>query len=532
MACQLSRPALAMRGRVRAVLPFGGRSLGCAVVIGSLLALAACAGLGRKSTAELDSLLQQGRSVEAAEALRAAKGDKPFLEWLVGKARAGYPLAQYELALRGMALEGGEQLTAEWYARARLALILDGAECRGSQSSMLFGLYLDSAYKRLDDFARTHQDLFATASQSALAADAKASSRPSAGWICDPEAKRSDGNLLAPSEASAARARERQRLEARTESLVQQQALAKAPVNPDGFKVIQPPSQISNSRIHFWMDDARLVVRARVGQEEQVWMWNVETGGIERVRRLEGAGDVCYYQGFVRYQRSAEGVTRLFEGPWGEEKEVWQAPITKGEPTFPPPHNHFSCRAYRKEELPLGATTPLLDGHGYLGYSPPNSNPYDNTRKFSILDLDGVELRQLSFPYRATDWPPRFVPFANAYVFVNRQWSRDNPLAMIVVPPHDAEKILQFPKGPWHGGSPRLHLTRVGLLIASNASLSRSAGIYLVDHNGVVKKLVAATDQAGALPSPSGCRIASTHGASNSWRESLSTMELCLENGK
>jgi hypothetical protein len=471
--------------------------------------IAAAADLSR-----LDQLLQAGDPIALIREFRS--GQYPVSElvpWLRRQAETGHALPQYELAerLKGERLDEALQ----WYARGRLARLLDEEECNraGKTNAAGVGWLLDLGYQDLDRLAKSNEPVFVKGVAAALGESGSKPS-PSAKWICGSEA-----NLLPPPEARAARAQVRERLERRRGEIRDERAASERPINPDGFAIKHLPERYQQPAVWTWLDSDRLLISARDGNDlsqtdSQFFVWDLGSGEITPPKYSLGPRYFCYFDGYVRYGQEQGDFEVIKAGSIGNEQEIFRRRLRDdgGEkarnPEMLPAFSDFDCKPLTKKQLDVrgrGLYWPLLEGHGFLGARLDADDQY----RYVWVSEDGA--RSVHLPIDAREFGvPAYAPFANTYYFATTLTGNTHgePVKFWVIFPDGRAHSTVIAYGPWQHGGRRYALTRAGIFFWAHAGGSdgKLSGAYLARGADVVQLLrgYRITDAI----SPDGCRIA------------------------
>jgi hypothetical protein len=290
-----------------------------------------------------------------------------------------------------------------------------------------------------------------------------------------------------------------------------------------------------------WLDNSRVVFNGYTGVEYATdepnrvvrfrdvgyYVWDIETGTIQRDTSLKDKGKICIrgnYWSYIRQSKEDEKEFVLVSGK--KEEEI--------ERSYPKVHwfNPHSCRYYETKPFWIvegHQTIPLLEEHGYLdlGTRPEtnyltlrleNPNPAISfysaeAMKSFTLPIGWLESRILQVHY---------APFSNTYLLSGLQyyddkrgflpaWPDDAPLRVWWLSPDGILKKQEVPNPPWmHDSYFSFVPTRTGLLIVkhSTAGTERpgTIGGYLV-RGQEVKKVVVGLLHKVAI-SPDGCTAA------------------------
>lgn len=498
----------------RSSLP-GRKMIRSLLVLLSWLVLFHLHAANAQTLARLDSLVEAGMTPELSIELRSGGYDKKQLEeWLRRRAEEGHPLPQYELALH----LGKENIreALKWFARARMAHVLDSAECaRGSEAGAL-GWALDLGYQSLEMLARENEAVFSTEIEQALTWEATRAQIFSPKWICGESKPPSEGgNTLPAPERQAARYEALSRLKSRSNDMAAYQRLIAQRINPGRFGILTAPFVGIPLR---WLDNERLYVslpsgiplppalKSKMPSAAEV-IWNVATNEVIEAKGLPRR-TFCYVDGYISYTRIDGDYTVYVAGQLGQEKEVARRRARAEGKQLPLDglryQNRFNCQWFIHERVGKALKYPLLDEHGFIEVE-------DDGRRLVFFPKRDVASVTLPFSY---DDVQRAIYVAALGVYVVPEnilgSSSRRPLTFWLLTPNGGLRRETIPAGPLSGVSHRFHASRAGIVVWSRGQIGRGddnyAGVYLVRSNEAVRILSGLSN--GSDVSPNGCRIA------------------------
>ena len=472
-----------------------------AACIGFVLAGGATGGDYDAALQALDRLVERQEYTRAVIGIRRIEMDtERRIAWLRRHAETGHPPLQNELAIE--LLDRDLVASLKWFARGRLARILDAAECRAAGVSK----FPDPPLERVRIAAVANPDLLLKASDEAIEWATGTFKRPSSRWICgsreplETEAKRAGalGDMRLASK----------RLRNYVDSV---EAGKKHPTRVHEFEAV---ATVWNDR-SAWLDNERLLFIAvePPNAKPYVYLWEVgERAPIKLFPDLQ-ANAVCVHDGRITLLTySTTGPTEAFEGTLERVTRVSEVSSSSND-------RLVACRQRTFARVYDGTLIrPLPRGHGQL-----QSKRGPGVTEFVRSDGRSIQLPISSYGGRLLD----YATWSGAYLLsgpgvssesigplVSRYGSGADVELFSLWPDGRTERHL-VPYGIWDTQSSQsqvYRLSRPGLIISggdqSDEEVDGWNGVFLFPFGRRdAVRLIEGRHTIGDI-SPDGCRLA------------------------
>jgi hypothetical protein len=288
--------------------------------------------------------------------------------------------------------------------------------------------------------------------------------------------------------------------------------------------------------IHGWLDNERVLFQSEQSTAPKLqgnssgkgqYIWNVSTGQVTKDTTLEGASTICL---------RGDSLTFIRKSATDDKKWLVVVRTKAGETESPLINtqwfNRFTCRYYdQKPEwiIPNHQTLPLLDGHGYLDWSPTIGPDSFRNKPLKFRINFASEWMDLPIGTREV-WHNlvKYAPFKNSYLlypitYIDRDTGKEEPIGPwpqgkpVPVWWLNPDGIVTTETVPYvrfmRGGSRSYFPTQVGIFItthkADDVGQPGDAGGYLARNGQVTKVITGLLDSVSI--SPDGCRVAFIH---------------------
>jgi hypothetical protein len=456
----------------------------------------ASSALAQSTGAErLDDLLRRNQTIELARLLQGRSIDRSTKSaWLEKRANEGHAVAQYQLSYELMDRDKARAI--DWYAKARLARILDETECANRSMAEEIGLLIDLGYQALQRLADANEALYAAAIDKALREEQEKTTQVGPNWICSAGAERPDQASLLPIEE-----RRRKREAARSFLFTRGQARIiearlNANLNPDRFAIRSIPVPLkgnSGSGGLAWIDNQVLLLVAYEGTGRRaLYSWDTRTNRVNKI--ADPVGALCAYRGFVSYAISRDGIWFRREGKVGEEIELVEPK------SLDPNYVVFRCHLIPRDQWPYEWPYLALEAGGILKF-PSRGEDRSKVPLKLIPDASNTPIELPIFSDQMLTASTSYSEYLNAH-WITRHTGRTSETEagrIWVIYPDGRVKTVDVPPGPWVSLSGN-YPVRDGWVFANFNGLYYWSG-------SEVKKLLHGTTEAVAV-SPSGCGLA------------------------
>jgi hypothetical protein len=269
-----------------------------------------------------------------------------------------------------------------------------------------------------------------------------------------------------------------------------------------------------------WLDNERIVFigsklgetrieRGREFPRNDLFVWNIATGEIQRHAELSRTSGICVAPGYVRYHFERDGVPYVRFGVFGrtDEAEVDVQAMKDGILAL----SQVSCREYNPKLLKRRYgdwALPLLEPGEYLDRTSGHYN--EPMRYFPEDGADPISLPKI--PNREVIAVPQYSTYLGKYVFneLRRRSGPEFTQRLWVLDRQGRVDVIVLPAGPWMAGTVRAMPALGGWVMRSHAlNIGRgfgAAGIYLIEGKRVTRLMVG-YPHAFAV-SPDGCKTA------------------------